>query len=159
LLAYARWMLDHEVPYMQVFDRLEYPTETWPAHDLRKSVVFFRAAQQSEGSLRRRFWEAAVFYRGESLAGLATFPTKGATRPLAILLQNLMQASLFGREAESMTPSPNMPYDFRTPQPFEPQKARVKKLLRSPRGLCIVLSRLTQLAGLASLLRLARLEL
>jgi YetA-like protein len=159
LLAYGRWMLDHEVPYMQVLDRVEYPTETWPAHDLRKSAVFSFAAQHTSGALHRRFLEAAEFYFRESLAGLATFETRTCTRPLAILLQNGMQGSVWSKLAESSETQPEMPYDFGPPRPFESQKERVKKLLRSPGGLWVALSRLFRPASLLTLLRLGPIEL
>src|SRR5262249_31288640 len=40
LLHFVRWMARHERPYLARPDLLEYPTETWPAQDLRKSEVF-----------------------------------------------------------------------------------------------------------------------
>src|SRR5262249_50076324 len=44
LLRYARWMADHERPYLDEPAILEFPTETWPAQDLRKSEIFDHAA-------------------------------------------------------------------------------------------------------------------
>ncbi len=40
LLHYTRWMAEHEYPYLDRPEILEYPTETWPAQDMRKSEVF-----------------------------------------------------------------------------------------------------------------------
>src|SRR5262249_15740685 len=39
LLAYARWMAEHEVPYFDHPEKLEFPTETWAAQELRKANV------------------------------------------------------------------------------------------------------------------------
>ena len=36
LLHYARWMADHEYPYLDKPEILEFPTETWAAQDIRK---------------------------------------------------------------------------------------------------------------------------
>ena len=44
LLSYARWMADHEYPFLEKPAILEYPTETWPAQDMRKSEIFEAAA-------------------------------------------------------------------------------------------------------------------
>ena len=41
LLHYARWMAVHEYPYLDKPEKLEFPTETWAAQDIRKSDVFF----------------------------------------------------------------------------------------------------------------------
>src|SRR5262249_16248974 len=57
LLAYARWMGDHESPYLTRPERLEFPTETWSAQDIRKSDVFEFAAKHSSGRERERFRE------------------------------------------------------------------------------------------------------
>ena len=35
LLHYARWMAEHEYPYLDTPAGLEYPTETWAAQDMR----------------------------------------------------------------------------------------------------------------------------
>jgi hypothetical protein len=159
LVAYARWMLDHELPYMRMLDRVEYPTETWPAHDLRKSVVFGFAAEHTEGTLRLRCLASADRYLRESLAGLTTFETRTCTRPLAIVLQNIMHRPVLRESTESPELLSDTPYDFGTPRPFEPQRERVKKLLHSPKGMRVVASRLLRQAGLLPLLRLGRTEL
>ncbi len=75
LLAFARWMADHERPILDAPDRLEYPTETWAAQDVRKSDVFLFAALHSEGADRARFLERAGFFFHRSLRDLDAFPT------------------------------------------------------------------------------------
>src|SRR5690606_11178682 len=59
LLHYARWMAEHERPYLERRDELEFPTETWVAQELRKADVFFWAALHAEGRERERFLERA----------------------------------------------------------------------------------------------------
>src|SRR5262249_26581846 len=62
LLHYARWMAENEYPYLEKPERLEYPTETWAAQDMRKCEVFQYAALHAEGEERRRFSERADFF-------------------------------------------------------------------------------------------------
>ena len=62
LLHYARWMAEHEYPYLDKPEILEYPTETWAAQDMRKSEVFKYAALHAEGEERARFLERADFF-------------------------------------------------------------------------------------------------
>jgi hypothetical protein len=62
LLHYAHWMADHERPYLDHPDGLEFPTETWAAQDIRKSDVFYFAAQHAEGAERARFLERAEYF-------------------------------------------------------------------------------------------------
>jgi exo-rhamnogalacturonan lyase-like protein len=131
LLVYAAWMLSHEVPFTKVLHRVEYPTETWPAHDLRKSEVFGYAAKYADGSVRQRFLDASADYYIEAFDGLSRFDTRVCTRPLAIVLQNGTTRAAW-RSARGPSPTPELRrLDFGQPLRFEPQVQRVKKLLRS----------------------------
>jgi hypothetical protein len=133
LLHYARWMLAHEAPNLTALDRVEYPTETWPAHDLRKSWVFGTAARYADPGERGAFLSAAETYFAEAFRGLGRFQTRTCTRPLAIVLQNAITPA----EWRSMDPAPRPPRiapDLGDPVSFVPQIERVRRLLRSPRG-------------------------
>ena len=64
LLHYARWMAEHEYPYLSKPEMLEYPTETWAAQDMRKAEVLQEAgrwaaagpeSRGSSGSVRITF--------------------------------------------------------------------------------------------------------
>ncbi|HTM05392.1 MAG TPA: hypothetical protein VL173_17910, partial [Vicinamibacterales bacterium] len=57
LLHFARWMAQHERPYLDHPEMLEFPTETWAAQDVRKSEVFDAAAPHATGEERERFLE------------------------------------------------------------------------------------------------------
>ena len=50
LLHYARWMAEHEYPYLDKPEILEFPTETWAAQDIRKSDVFHYAERYAPTS-------------------------------------------------------------------------------------------------------------
>jgi hypothetical protein len=157
--AYARWMLDHEMPYMKTLDRVEYPTETWPAHDVRKAVVFGYAARHGGPALRAPFLDAADRYFQESVSGVAGFDTRGCTRPLAILLQNGWLHLGLHRSGELPETGPAESHDGEGPVRFEPQRARVRRLARSSRGLLAIARRLARPSRFGRFARLAAQEL
>jgi hypothetical protein len=140
LLVYAKWMLEHEVPYAKVLHRVEYPTETWPAHDLRKSEVFGYAAKYAEVSLRQRLLDASADYYREAFEGLARFDTRVCTRPLAIVLQNGATHATWAAARGPLPPPALRSLDFGSPCRFESQVRRVKKLLRSRRSAPVLLA-------------------
>ena len=63
LLNYARWMVQHERPYFDQVEKLEYPTEAWAAQEFRKANVMRLAAQHADEPLRAR-----LLGRGQELA-------------------------------------------------------------------------------------------
>src|SRR6185295_9745762 len=92
LLHYAGWMAQHEEPYLDHPEKLEYPTETWAAQDVRKSDVFSFAAQHAEPAERSRLLERARFFFDYSMAALLREKTRAMARPVVLLLSNgLMQ--------------------------------------------------------------------
>ncbi len=122
LLRYARWMAEHESPYLQHPERLEFPTETWVAQDMRKSEVFRFAARHCAGAERERFQERSRFFYEYSLSTLQTFSSRRCARPVVILLTN---GYAHGRLAGPFTiDTPRaVPQSFPPPERFVPQKA------------------------------------
>jgi hypothetical protein len=87
LINYAVWMAAHERPYLETPEKLEFPTETWAAQDLRKSAVFEFAARYSVESERRStFLVCAARFVDRSIAYLLDSPTARRTRPIVLLL-------------------------------------------------------------------------
>jgi hypothetical protein len=135
LLRYACWMLDNEAPFMAKFDRVEYPTESWPAQDMRKSCIFDYAAKYGPPHLRGPFSEKAETFFAASLGGVLSFAGHAFTRPLAVLLSaGALRAGFRLHPPEPMDFSGPDP-DFAEPRPFVAQKERVKRRLRTPSGL------------------------
>ncbi len=128
LLHYADWMLNNEVPYRQVFDRVKKPTETWPAQDLRKSNVMQFAAKYGESSQRFQYREKADFFFQVSISDLLTFSTCRLTRPLVLLLVNGYMHAYFQQHPEEVGPTQTQQYDFGHPKAFIPQLNEVYKL-------------------------------
>jgi hypothetical protein len=128
LLHYARWMAQHEAPYLDHPEKLEYPTETWAAQDVRKSDVFAFAAQHAEPAERDRFTERARFFFDYSMTRLLGEETRAFARPVVLLLSNgLMQ---LGRRAIRDRPRPcDQLARFGAPERFVPQKTIAKRRL------------------------------
>jgi len=135
LLAYVRWMALHEVPYSQIMDRVEYPTETWVAHDLRKSNIFEWAARYSAGEERQRFLAKAQFFYENCLADLAKYPSKTCTRPLVMLLHYGAMHSYFQLRHVSPTTERLDNRSFPPPQIFKSQRRLVEARLKLVGGI------------------------
>jgi YetA-like protein len=130
LLHHARWMAEHEYPYLEKPEILEYPTETWAAQDMRKSEVFDYAAQHAIEAERERFQERAEFFFRYCTMALSGMPTRTLCRPVALMLSYGFQHAYFRRHQEESAPEPaSIPADFGRPEAFTPQKARAKKRL------------------------------
>jgi hypothetical protein len=125
LLHYAEWMMEHEVPYATVLHKVEIPTETWPAQDIRKCVVFHLATKHATGPLREKFREKASFFFQTCIRDLRSFSTCTLTRPIILLLTNAYVHPYFQQHPNESAPQPTNQYDFSQPQQFRPQFAEV----------------------------------
>ena len=134
LLTYARWMLNHERPYLDHADRLQFPTETWAAHDLRKANVMRLAAEHAPEALRRRLQNRARELSTRAWEGLLAFPTWIATRPLAIVLTEAAKECGLTRWPRTFAQPAPEDAVMGTPTRFRYQKDRVAAALRRPDG-------------------------
>lgn len=131
LLHYARWMAEHEYPYLDKPEILEYPTETWPAQDMRKSEVFKYAAKHAHGAERQRFLERAEFFFRSVTTTLAGMKTRTLCRPVVLLLSYGFMHGYFQQHPETTAPLPERIPDFGRPQVFVPQKVRAKQRFKA----------------------------
>jgi hypothetical protein len=143
LRSYARWMADHEYPYLERPEILEYPTETWAAQDMRKCDVFLHAARHQSGAERRRLRERADFFYRASLDWLYRFESRTLARPVVLMLSyGFMHATA---EGSGLPDGPEAPAtaDFGVPERFTPQKEiafrRAKLLIGLGSALVVVL--------------------
>lgn len=126
LLRYANWMVENEIPYMRVLHKVEIPTETWPAQDIRKCHVFHLATKYGPPDKQLIFCERADFFFDRCLNDLLSFNTAFLTRPMVILSVYGYVHSFFQKNRKvSMIFGPHR-YDFGSPERFLPQKARFK---------------------------------
>jgi hypothetical protein len=142
-VRYAAWVAENEVPYKDVLHKVELPTETWPAHDIRKSHVLYVAAGYSAGPQRERFLERAAFFFDRCMTDLLEFNTAYVTRPQVILCVYGSVFDYFARFGAGQPGDIEHNYDFGTPSAFVPQRARVGRALKLKlRVLAAELSRL-----------------
>jgi hypothetical protein len=151
LLHYARWMAEHEYPYLDKPERLQYPTETWAAQDMRKSEVFKYAAKHASGAERTCFLERSDFFFRHTVDTLASMKTRTLARPVVLMLSYGYMHAYFQRNPEVLAPKAReMPADFGRPELFVPQRVRAKKRFLVVAGALAI----AVLAGVAYLLLL-----
>lgn len=129
LLHYGAWVADNEVPFKDVLHKVELPTETWAAHDIRKCHVQHLAAAYATGAQRERFSERATFFFERCLADLMSFPTALFTRPLVILCVYGSVHDYFRKQSNPAGDFGLHNHDFGAPARFQPQLARLKPTL------------------------------
>jgi hypothetical protein len=153
LMHYARWMLGNERPILDTPEKLQYPTETWAAQDIRKWHVLAYAAKWASSSKEQiELMERAEFFFNHSLNTLETFPTKSLCRPVVLLMNYGWQ-----REKLKNTPLVGNPVPehqrFEKFRSFTPQKTiAVKRAKKVILGAVVALSAML-VAGIAYLLR------
>jgi len=125
LLHYARWMLEHEVPYATVLDQVEIPTETWPAQDIWKTNVFDVAAKHADEPLHTAFRQKAEFFFQACIRDLRSFDTCTLTRPLVLLMTNAFRHTYFQLHPDERAPRPDQLYEYGKPEHFTPQLAEL----------------------------------
>ena len=138
LLHYADWMLGNEVPYKDVLHKLELPTETWPAQDIRKCHVMHLAAAYCGGEQRALFAEKAKFYYERCISDLLGFDTALLTRPRVIIagwghVHDYFERNGYGEPAAGSRPG-DPSHDFGSPQPFVSQRDGLVRWARTSGG-------------------------
>ena len=136
LLHYAGWMLEHEVPYFDRPEKLEYPTETWAAQEFRKANVLRLAAAHADEPLRSpaagpgrrarrpRLGRPAAVRVARRGPGRRHPPARGdASTPTS------------GLDPLEPAPRPDSEPDFGGPEAFVAQKDRVRAQLQDPDGI------------------------
>lgn len=130
LLHYARWMASHERPILDTPERLQFPTETWAAQDLRKVEVFQFAAKHATGEFKARCLERAEWFFQTSVSKLHTFPTKSLCRPVILAMKYGWTRNWWRTHGSEQAPSPMRPIDIQAlPEwrMFVPQRALAVK--------------------------------
>ena len=128
LLHYAAWMRAHERCISTVFETVNYPTETWPAQDLRKNNIFLFAAKYAEEPLRSEFLQKADYFFKKPFEDLCTFETRTFTRPLILVMTNTLMPSYFFHHPDEKGPDVICQQDFGQPKRFRPQLRELQTL-------------------------------
>lgn len=125
LLNHARWMLQNERPYMERRERLDYPTETWVAQDLRKADVFMWAAIHSSGDERASFTERAMWFFNYAVSELPKMTGHWFSRPLVLVLTQGYRLGWFAKHVAALAApldAPSLPA-LPPARLYQPQKA------------------------------------
>lgn len=140
LLHYAAWLIENEVPYKEVLDKVDIPTETWPAQDIRKAHVLNHALKYSPSEIREIFRERARFFFDRCLEDLLTFETAYLTRPMVILMVYGYIQACFDLNRSRPIDYLEHDHQFGTPTEFVPQPMRIKYSLKNKlRSVSIIL--------------------
>lgn len=156
LLTYAAWMVEHERPYLDHPERLEYPTETWAAQEFRKANVLLLAARHEEETAAIAMREKAEQLHERAWRDLAGFATRHVARAAALVMTEGARAAFLRGSSGGRAPVPTAPSDFGAPIPFAGQKARIRAQGRSFRGWLRLGARALRPAAWRRLLALAR---
>jgi hypothetical protein len=139
-------MAQHEYPYLDKPEILEFPTETWAAQDIRKSDVFHYAERYATSETERtRFRERAAFFFRSSVDTLTASPTRTLARPVIVLLTSGRLHDWFARHRLE-APAPIDAVSFGAPVRFEPQKARAMRRAKQLIALTAAISVLALIA-------------
>jgi hypothetical protein len=130
LLRYAGWMLDNEVPYKDVLHKVEIPTETWPAQDIRKCHVLYLASKYADPARRIILKRRAAYFFERSIRDVLSFDTAYLTRPLVILCVYGYVHSYFQKQGDPPVLDAAHGYEFGEPRVFRSQRDRLKIELR-----------------------------
>jgi hypothetical protein len=134
LLLYAGWMQHHEVAYFDRPEQLEYPTETWAAQEMRKGNVLRLGAAHADEPLRSDLLRRAEELVERAASDLLRFPSRTATRPVALLMTEGVRDAYVRQNGLPVAPRPPKQYDFGRPECFVPQRLRVKSQLKTVGG-------------------------
>jgi hypothetical protein len=128
---------------------VEYPTETWVVHDLRKSNIFEWAGKYSTGEERSKVFDKADFFYENCLRDLKKYETKTCTRPLVLLLHYGAMHSYFQLRNEALkVESYNGARSFPPPQVFKSQRRVIEDRLKLAGGGAALISLLIIIAWL-----------
>jgi hypothetical protein len=140
LLRYAEWMLQHEEPYFAHPEKLEYPTETWAAQELRKANVLRLAARHAAEPLRGRLLIRGEEFASRAWSDLLRFESRTVTRALALVLIEGTRDAFFQTVPAGLAPPPLKEHGFEKAPPFIPQRQRVLAKMKHPWGALQVLA-------------------
>ncbi len=143
LLHYATWMLDHEVPYFDQREKMEYPTEAWAAQELRKANVLRWAALHADNVTRQRLLDRGDKLADRAWSDLNGFATRTHTRAMAVVMVEGLLDCWFRSRPPQRAIRPELCGGFGLPQRFVPQKQRIRDSLNSPRDWPLLAMRAT----------------
>jgi hypothetical protein len=133
LVHYADWMCENALFSLDYPEKLEFPTETWAAQELRKGNVLLAAAPFVDAETSDRFRRSGKAILNRAWEKLMSFESSNTTRPLAIALQQGYIETFYSDPPASQSQLPSQPgEEFQRPTSFQPQRVRIRAGLKSP---------------------------
>lgn len=142
LLQYASWMLDHERPYFDRVEQMEFPTEAWAAQEFRKVNVLRLAACHAVGEFRERLLRRAAWLADRAWVDLLRFKSRLTARAVAVVLTEGVCDLFFRGNPAPLLPNVAVAQKFASPHQFRSQRALVLGRMRTIRDLARVARRL-----------------
>ena len=156
LLHYARWMLENERPYFDHPEDLEYPTEAWAAQEFRKANALRLAARWADEPLRSGLLARGGELADRAWADLLRFESRGVARAVAVMMVEGVRDCYYRVGEEQPAPKPAGEHALGRPEPFVPQRSRVKARWKAPGGLLQAAWRLANPRNWAAIVRRLR---
>jgi YetA-like protein len=129
LRHYAHWIVIHERPYSEQLDRVEIPSETWPAQDIRKAHVLQAVAHfEPDAQRRAQFEERARHFFDRCLQDLLGWPTAHLARPRILILVYATEYLRLVRLPAQPLPTVDAMRQFGTPQTFRRRFGRLRRV-------------------------------
>jgi hypothetical protein len=142
LMTWARWMAERERPYFDRPEELEYPTETWAAHEMRKANVMRMVAVWAGEGLGTRLRERGHAFAERAWSDLMAFPSRAVARAIALMAVEGARDGYFRTTVAPAAPPCASRQSFETPLRFVSQKVRVFQQVKTPSGIVRALCRL-----------------
>jgi hypothetical protein len=125
LRHFGQWMVANERPYFDQPEKLEFPTETWAAQELRKANVLRMAARYADEPLRTRLLDRGNELAARAWADLNRFESRHVARSIALMMTEGIRDAFFRSTQPSSPPTTTQPSHIPRRETFIPQKRRV----------------------------------
>ncbi len=126
LIRTVDWMVENEFSYLDRPSDLEFPTSTWAAQDLRKTVAFLLAAKYGDEDRSKAYLGKATEFLENSKKQIQTFDDPDAVRCMVLIMNCLPFYNGFMKRAENL-PIPKKEVVFPERISFVPQKIHAIK--------------------------------
>lgn len=138
LLRFARHMAAHEHPFLHKPEKLEFPTETWAAQDIRKSDVFMYAAINASPDEVALFEDRSRYFHEYSVSTLTTDPRRTLLRPVVVLLTSGFMLGWRQMHPDYQEPPGPTLDELEPPVAFVPQRVRAERRAKQLVGVAAV---------------------
>ena len=135
ILHYAEWMSANERPYLDHPESLEYPTEAWAAQEFRKANALRMAALFTNDEAADRWFDKGNEFSDRAWQDLHSFDTCHFTRAIAVMMIEGTSDAYFRSTPRAVWHDKTVQRTFSPATPFEPQRTRVTRRMKTLSGM------------------------